>query len=655
MITPEQKLQIEATLKQSNYTPPTSGAPDWHTQVTAPALVAPPDTTNADKATFKATGTESPTMAALKTVGNIPKSAFNFGKGVIDFLNPLNAVKSAQALGTELGDINAPKVSVLDVAKEIPGTAYKMLVPQFLQHIFSGDIQKAAATMENDPVGQIAPLLFVARGVAEKAGKGAEFDTAMTKISSVVTKPVAKAISAAGTGASQVLGVTTGGGASSVKEGFVSASEGKPALTAFADAMRGKTEPTDIIKSAEDIVRNIKETRSSAYVDSLKKIGEDTKTHDITPVTTELPVQLDKFGIKVTADGLDFSRSSIANNSTARTDIQGVYDTIKSWGTQPGDRTGVGLDLLKKQLDDFYSPTSQGRAFVQALKTKVVGILNNEVAGYKDMTSNYAKTSALLDEIKSATGVGTKAKPDTVFTKLTTAMKGDKEFRLEVVKQMEQVDPYIMNKIAGINLSTWMPRGLVGKASDAGAAMSVLLGHFNPQIIPFLISTSPRMVGEFVRMAGIGATKASQLLNAVGSLKKLNVDVTGFISSLVKQIKETPNKQGGFVKNPLADQSANTAQRPNTTTANSSKDSMNGTIPQSTAKVNDFASFHPDDQKFLSDFAMKVNGKKPVTAADFKIAQETWAAEGYTVPKTKKELAALIATAEQSSFDKTIK
>jgi len=150
--------------------------------------------TKSNQATFPATPTDNPVVQGLKTVGNIPSSAYNFGKGVIDFLNPLNTIKSAQDLGTSLGDTTQPKVSALDVVKEIPSEAYKMIVPQFLQHIFSGDLGKAAQTLENDPVGQIAPLLLVARGVAEKSGNVAQFDNAMTKLSSPVTSPLNSAV-----------------------------------------------------------------------------------------------------------------------------------------------------------------------------------------------------------------------------------------------------------------------------------------------------------------------------------------------------------------------------------------------------------------------------------------------------------------------------
>ncbi len=291
------------------------------------------------------------------------------------------------------------------------------------------------------------------------------------------------------------------------------------AFQTFTKALRGEITPEETIKSAENIVESIKENRRTTYAEQLKQLGEDTATHEITPIVNEVQTQLNKFGVKVDAEGnLDFSRSSIAKTASARADIQGVYDTIKDWGSQAGDRTGIGLDLLKKQLGDFYSDSGQARAFVQAVKSKVSNILDTEVEGYKKMTSEYAKASDILDQIKSATGIGGKIKPDTVFSKLTTAMKGDNAFRLEVLKEMEKTDPTLMNKIAGTNLSSWMPKGLVGKFADWGTIIGILTGHFNPQIIPLMLSTSPRIVGEFVRALGWSANKTNIVLNAINKI-----------------------------------------------------------------------------------------------------------------------------------------
>lgn len=484
------------------------------------------DKASADKfnPTFPSSSDEGVIGGTSKVVGNIPSSSVHFLKGVANFFNPVNTVKNTIEAGKSAFAAGKEGVSGGAIIKEIPHEAYKQVVPTFLQNIFSGDLEEARRTIENDPVGQIAPLILMARATAENLGKGAEFDAGMSKLASPITKVASKVTEGAGNLAAQTLGATTGTGASSVKTAFNAASEGPDSVKSFTDALRGKTNPEDVVQSVQDAVENIKTNRRTSYTEKLAQIGEDKSSHDITPVNEALDTQLKNFGVKVGKDGeLDFSRSSIAKTASARADIQGVYDTVKEWGSKSGDRTGIGLDLLQKQLSDFYSPSGQARAFVQGVLRPVKDILGNEVTGYKDMTSGYSKASQLLDDIKSATGAGSKAKVDTVFTKLTTAMKADKELRLEILKQIESSgeQPNLMEKIAGTNMQSFIPKGLVGKGADIGALYAGLRGVFTPQFIPLLLSTSPRIVGEFVRALGIGAEKTKAVLSAINKAPSL--------------------------------------------------------------------------------------------------------------------------------------
>src|SRR3990167_2887016 len=498
-------------------------------------IISAEDDTRASGASFKATGKEDPVGALAKTAGNIPSSTINFGKSIVEFFNPLNTIRTAKGIGESISGAEQEGLKGTNLAKEtlkgIPKATYQLIVPQFLRHIVSGDFQKASATIQNDPVGQIAPLVLAARMTAQATGKVAQFDQAISTLAKPVTTPGAAITRGVGNLSAQALGATTGKGASTIKVAL----EGKPA---FTEAMRGRGTPDEVVQMAESVIENIKNARRSSYVADLKKIGEDTKAHDITPVVKEVSNQLNNFGVKVKSDGtLDFSRSSIANSGSARADVQGVYDTLRTWGSRSGDRSGIGLDLINKQLGDFYAPSGQARAFVQAVKSKVSTILDAEVSGYKTMTSKYSKASELLDDIKSATAVGSKAKADTIFTKLTTAMKGDKEFRLEVLKQMEAAgEPTLMDKIAGVNLQSYIPSGLIGRGVDVGAAFQIINGIFNAKFIPLILATSPRIVGEFVQALGYSASKAKTVIDAVNKLAPRSPAL--FLESTARQSQE---------------------------------------------------------------------------------------------------------------------
>lgn len=489
-----------------------------------------------------------------KAIGNVPSSFINFisnlGSAIV---HPIRTVKglgsTAIGAGETLGNlIKTGKATSAN--PDVHEQAFSNLVGA-LQDRY-GSLENLTRTSVNDPVGLGADIFTIlsggaaladtvsgtsklnkatqaARAVAtpaeaaeipKLAGATGALDRGVSTVASPVIRAGEATIKGAGKLASQILGAETGSGASSVKTGYQAGREGSDV---FAKAMRGKVDADEVVQSAQDAVSNIVEQRRSNYLQDMASMKQVKKSLDISPVTNELDKQLKNFGVGIADDGsLDFSRSSIANNGTARADIQGVYDTLKTWGTKPGDRTVVGLDTLKKQLGDFYSPSGSARAFVQGVKSKVSTILHTQVPGYTKMTEGYQAASNLLDEIKSAVGAGGKAKVDTVFSKLTSAMKQDNQLRLEILDQMTNLgkQPDLLEKIAGLNMQGYIPKSLVGKGIDITTAFTILKGAFNVHYLPLLFSTSPRIVGEFVHGLGIGARKADLILRAVERVTK---------------------------------------------------------------------------------------------------------------------------------------
>ena len=493
------------------------------------------DQTSAQKfnPTFPAQGAnESMISAPAKAVGNIPSSAYNFGKNLINLFNPVNIANTVgqdisgfgQAAQDFGGGTKGVDTAVTTFAKNLPSAAYQTIVPEFFRHIITYATetnpvrkeqarQQALDTIVNDPVGQIAPVLLAARGLAESVGKGAEFDAAAAKVTEPIKSAVAAPFKLATKAGEQALGISTGAGIKSIQ----AAVKGSPEFTA---AMRGQVTPEDVVNKAQDAYQQIVDQRRQTYLNNFKNLDEYKKSADISSLDSLVKKQLDNFGVKANPDGtLDFSRSAIANSGPARGDIQGVYDTLQEWGKQPGDRTVQGLDTLKKQLGDFYSQSSQARAFVQSIVSHVKGILNTNFPKYEEMTQDYANASQSLKEIQQATSLGGKANYDTAFTKLTRALKSDNGFRLDMLRRIhDQTGVNLEDYIAGTNLSRFTPKG-VGSLVDAGAAYALIRGIFTPQEIPVLLSTSPRIVGEFVRALGITSRAAGKVIDAVNTLR----------------------------------------------------------------------------------------------------------------------------------------
>jgi len=478
--------------------------------------------------TFPAQGSKEGFVSApAKALGNIPSSAVNFGKGILNFLNPVKNVKTIIEAGKQVVQSvkdQGVKGTLETLAKNIPDAAYHTLVPQFIQNAVDyaknpseETKSKLLDTVVNDPVGQFAPLILVSKGIADKAGVGEHFDTAMKAIADPVINGAKKTGSAlartTGTVGKTVLGFTTGAGPESI------AGDAR-ATPEFTQAMRGEKTPEQIVDTAQNMFEDIRTARRAQYLKDFKSLDEYKKSSDITPIHDQLEKSLNDFGVKVDKNGnLDFSRSSIANKTEAKTDIQGVYDNVKEWGKLPGDRTVIGLDTLKKQLDDLYSPSGQARAFVQAVKSSVRDVIVENYPKYEKMTQGYQDASEILNNIKSATGLGGKAGYDTVFTKLTRALKSDNSFRKQMLDTIEQkTGSNLKDYISGANLSGLAPKGIAGQLTDVGVAFQLLRGMFNPAEIPAILSTSPRVVGEFVRALGVGTRNAAKVIDAVRAL-----------------------------------------------------------------------------------------------------------------------------------------
>lgn len=398
-------------------------------------------------------------------------------------------------------------------------------VVQFFKDRY-GDPESLKKTIINDPAGVAMDIATILSGGAGLAGKTGTIGKAVSKASEIVdpvtqtaklgSKVVEGTVKGAGEVGAQGLGFTTGAGAEAVKEAFRNPS---PEFTA---ALRGKTKAKDIVDVAKRALNDVEDARGSEYRAKLAEISKQGDSLDISPVHTEIDKQLDKFGVSIGADGqLDFSRSAITKPE-ARTGVQELYDTIKDWGSRKGDRTPAMLDILKRRLGDYNLDSGQARALVSAVQNKVKNILTDQVPGYKEMTSGYAQASDFIDELDRTLALGSGKSTETAITKLTSTLKKDKEYRVALVKQLEQASgESITPKIAGAALNSWLPRGLAEKLFAGGAGGAALV---NPQLILGIATAaatlSPRLVGEFARALGIASNKVGDVVQAVSAIKQ---------------------------------------------------------------------------------------------------------------------------------------
>jgi len=327
-------------------------------------------------------------------------------------------------------------------------------------------------------------------------------------------------------GATAPLGLSTGVGMDSVSQGLKAASEGGDAQKAFVQALRGNTSPEDLVSQAKSASAQVAAGRDATYNEMLSKLGGDSTNYDISPVIKEVNNQLDNYNIGKNADGtLDFSRSKIRFNKSAQADINTIYDEMKSFGTKSGDRTALGVNNLKQAFYELDQPSSSVRPFTTAVAKATRGVLDN-APGYTDEMKNYADLTDQIKETNKSLSLGDKASIETSFKKLTSSMKNN-DARLQVIKELDQATGgNLLAGVAGQRLSSILPRGITA-ALETGAGGLGIASMGAGGILPILgiaMTTSPRIVGEFINALGLGNQGAAKVM---ALLNKFRTPITG--------------------------------------------------------------------------------------------------------------------------------
>jgi hypothetical protein len=419
-----------------------------------------------------------------------------------------------------------------------------------------GGVEELKTTLYEDPVGaaaDVAGLLTGAGGALRTAGGAARLAGA--------TRPAA-ALSGAGralTGAAGAVdpivgtaraGATVARGVQAVRGRMLptlfgkaagtgprpievarSLQRGTPQYEAFKQAMRGGFSEHEVLANFRGALDRAKEIRGAEYRAKLAEVTRQTQELDIRPIKVELAEQLQRYGVRASLDakgrvkGLDFSRSTISD-AAEQTRVKSLVQDVQDWGSRPGDLSPAGVDILKRRLDGFYSPSSDVRAMVARVRARTNHTLRKGVPGYEEMSRGYAEVSELIENVERGLSLGGQH-GQTAIRKLQQALKENKNYQAALVESLEQyvADPTLTAQLAGYSMRTWTPHGIVGSLSAAGLIHGLVLGKISPKLIISMASHSPRAMGElFLAMSAMqdavrGAT--APLRVAPGSYRAL--------------------------------------------------------------------------------------------------------------------------------------
>lgn len=468
---------------------------------------------------------------AVNTVEGLGKAAINLPGSTLHVLNEtgkaiLHPFDTAQAMG---------EVVTGGLQKLVPGEQENEqqfnAVVDFYKNRY-GDLAGLKTAIEERPAEVLADISAIAtmggaavprsagavKTALQTVGKAADPLNMTTSAAKAIAKPAA---SKAGELTRQVVGTTTGAGPEAINQALKG--EGLTSKSSdFVKAMREGVQGEDILTDAMDALSKVKENRATAYQKQLAKVAENKTAIDLRPIKGKLESLMKNYGIKRTPDGeLDFSRSTLSTK--AHNDVASIINRVDEWGTQAGDNTALGLDTLKRQLDDLYTDTNNGRAFITSLKNEVKGTIIRNVPDYAKLVGDYEAVSGPIKEIERALSLNNRAMMDTSIKKLQSAMRENFKFRNDLLQQLQEMSGRNLSAtIAGGEMSQLIPKGLVGKLVGGSGVVSGQM--LNPYFISLAAVSSPRVMGEFLNTLGYSRNQARKVVEAA---KKANAFTAG--------------------------------------------------------------------------------------------------------------------------------
>jgi len=307
-------------------------------------------------------------------------------------------------------------------------------------------------------------------------------------------------------GLPEVLGLTTGAGAESIKQGYRAGKEGGDVGKMFAENLRKQVPQTDVLENISSNLNKMGQDLSAAYRSGMVNIKNDKSILDLTPIQQTLKDVNDAFKFK-----------GQTKNAVASQQIDEANKAITAWSKlNPIEyHTPEGLDALKQQiggiLENIDYKNTAARKAVGDIYSSIKSTISKQAPEYSKVMKEYHEGLDTINEIKRTFSQTGKAATDTQMRKLQSLTRNNVNTnyggRLDQMNTLEQQGgKEVMPALAGQALNSAMPRGLAGQLGGVGYIGGAALT--NPMALPAAALASPRLMGE----AAYGAGKASGLM-----------------------------------------------------------------------------------------------------------------------------------------------
>lgn len=472
---------------------------------------------------------EGPTVAGFKTAGNLPSSAFTFGKGMYDFAKQalLHPVDTTMGIGNAIEGSLSKGIDTLtgtksfglqgnEKAQDFADKGLPALAVYAKERY--GSMENLQRSVTNDPFGVATDILALASGGAGLVGKEAELARLISKTGQLVTKPTGAAVK--GTvnlankttkfGVSQATGLApetisniVKNPADFSKEALQTANREtlgtavKSAIDTRLKALSTTGEGYEAIRTSPDVVTIPQNT----ITDLLKKNGIELvdgkvkTTSEAKMLSTADKTALQDF-MGVFGDEAKLSSNAFLNAREALSTLS-KYDAAKT-----GNLTPLFRDL-RATYDSF------GKAQIKGL-TELDAKYAPEVKTLKQIKKDYLQKDGsfkdgAVNKIANLTGMG----KEQVLGRLEQIVPGIEQ-RVKIVKAAEDIE-----RASGLKVGTYARAG-VGLFGATTGNIPAIIGA---------ILASPEIAVKLLRAYGLSKSAMAEVANV---LRKMGNDVGGF-------------------------------------------------------------------------------------------------------------------------------
>lgn len=461
---------------------------------------------------------------------NLLPSALQFGEDLVQpFIHPIQTAKSLKDLG--LG------VFQLFVPGEQPEEKVAKAVGQYFADRYGG-IDNIKNTFAQDPVGFLADATIILSGGGAAIAKTGK----ITKVSSLekigdAAKNISqkfdpalvplKAIRTTGNVAKTVSGVVTGVGDAPVDVAFKSGQksislspEKRMAAAKFKQSMKTPPDATSLVFDASNALRVLEKNKIDDYMQD--KAGLNASSIPID--ADDILKALEKTEKTFTENGV------LVLSDSAKTALNRIKKDVDDFVKNPDMHNVSGADILKRLTRKRYNnklDADDSSAVVATAANDIRDVILKASPEYGVIMDAFEKASIVQDEIQKSLSLGPRAAVDTTIKKLQNSLREQPGFgtKQDSLKKLNEVsDTFLMERLAGSNLSGFTPKGLQQVSQPISFVAALTAGP--SKVLPILLAQTPRLVGEGAYRAGqfsplvTGPLQAAPYLRAFEATQK---------------------------------------------------------------------------------------------------------------------------------------